>query len=46
MKLLVDNEYLDSLKTEKLNFIYLSNTNKEIISDIDKSVLCAFNCFE
>lgn len=46
MKLLVDNEYLDSLKSEKLNFIYLSNVNKEIISDIDKSALCAFNCFE
>lgn len=45
IKLLVDNEYIDNIKAEKLNPVLLSNVlEQEIRKNDDEIALKAFNC--
>lgn len=46
MRLLIENEYLESRKATQLNSIYLDSYFKNVVSDIDSVALCAFNSFE
>lgn len=46
VKTLVENEYLDNTKSEKLNPVLLSSTLENAIrSNNDEQILPAFNCF-
>lgn len=46
MKLLAENEYLDSIKSEKLNDVRICSVLKNaIIASNDLKALAAFNCF-
>jgi hypothetical protein len=46
VKMLVENEYLDNLKAEHINPVWLSPTlDNAIRSNGDERALAAFNCF-
>ena len=46
-KLLVENEYLDSIKSTILNPVLIDLELKEVLKERnEKAILSAFNCFE
>ena len=46
-KLLVENEYLDSIKSTTLNPVLIDLELKEVLQERnEKAILSAFNCFE